>query len=97
MGRRRWCGLGVARSTPLASAFLPCYSPAVPLVVTCAQCREEVLEADLIGDEEECALRSPPCSPEHDPGRDARRVAQALRRQGTDPAGSVGAPTARPA
>ncbi|HKC82907.1 MAG TPA: hypothetical protein VKD46_02800 [bacterium] len=25
-------------------------------VVTCAQCREEVLEADLLG-EEECALR----------------------------------------
>jgi len=29
----------------------------VPLVVTCAQCREEVLEGDLVGDEEECALR----------------------------------------
>src|SRR2546426_7782847 len=57
MGRRRWCGFGVARSTSLASAFLPCYSPAVPLVVTCAQGREEVLEADLIGDEEEGALR----------------------------------------
>ena len=27
------------------------------MVVTCAQCREEVLEADRIGDEEECALR----------------------------------------
>ena len=27
------------------------------LVITCAQCREEVLEADLLGDEEECALR----------------------------------------
>src|SRR5437879_317094 len=27
---------------------------AVPLVVTCAQCREEVLGADLIGDAEEC-------------------------------------------
>jgi len=26
-------------------------------VVTCAQCRKTVLEADLIGDEEECALR----------------------------------------
>jgi hypothetical protein len=25
--------------------------------VTCAQCREEVLEAEQIGDEEECALR----------------------------------------
>jgi len=30
---------------------------AVPLMVTCAQCRAEVLEADLLGDEEECALR----------------------------------------
>src|SRR5439155_27219738 len=29
----------------------------VSFVVTCAQCREEVLEADLIGDGEECALR----------------------------------------
>ena len=26
-------------------------------VVTCAQCREVVLEADQIGDEEECRLR----------------------------------------
>ena len=30
---------------------------AVPLMVTCAQCRQEVLEADVIGDEEECVLR----------------------------------------
>jgi len=29
-------------------------------VATCAQCREEVLEADLIGDEEERALRDHP-------------------------------------
>ena len=29
---------------------------AVSFVVMCAQCRREVLEADLIGDEEECAL-----------------------------------------
>jgi len=29
----------------------------VSFVVTCAQCREEVLEPDVIGDEEECALR----------------------------------------
>jgi len=29
----------------------------VSLVVTCAQCREAVLEADRIGDEEECLLR----------------------------------------
>jgi hypothetical protein len=27
------------------------------LVVTCTQCPEEVLEADVIGDQEECALR----------------------------------------
>jgi len=33
-----------------------CSAP-VPFVVTCAQCREQVLEADLLGDEEECALR----------------------------------------
>jgi len=26
-------------------------------MVTCAPCREQVLEADVIGDEEECALR----------------------------------------
>ena len=29
----------------------------VSLVVTCAQCRQEVLKADRIGDEEECLLR----------------------------------------
>jgi hypothetical protein len=29
----------------------------VALLVTCAQCREDVLEADRIGDEEECILR----------------------------------------
>jgi len=29
----------------------------VPFVVRCAQCRQEVLDADLLGDEEECALR----------------------------------------
>ena len=29
----------------------------VSLLVTCAQCREQVLEADGIGDEEECLLR----------------------------------------
>jgi hypothetical protein len=27
------------------------------LVVTCAQCREEVLKVDWIGDDEECLLR----------------------------------------
>ena len=26
-------------------------------MVTCAQCREDVLEADRIGDDEECLLR----------------------------------------
>ena len=26
-------------------------------LVTCAHCREAVLEADLLGDEEECVLR----------------------------------------
>ncbi len=29
----------------------------MPFVATCAQYREEVLEADLIGDDEECLLR----------------------------------------
>ena len=29
----------------------------MPLVVTCGQCHKEVLEADLIGDDEECLLR----------------------------------------
>ena len=43
--------------TPFASLFLPCYQTVVPLVVTCIQCRQEILEADRIGDEEECALR----------------------------------------
>jgi hypothetical protein len=57
MGRHRWCGLGVARSTPLAARFYHPTRRPVSLVVRCAQCREEVLEADLIGDEEECALR----------------------------------------
>ena len=28
-----------------------------PFVVTCAQCREDMLEPDRLGDEEECALR----------------------------------------
>jgi len=43
---------GASRLT-LVSAPGPCYQTAVSFVVTCAQCREEVLEADLIGDEEE--------------------------------------------
>jgi len=30
---------------------------AVSVIATCRQCRAEVLEADLLGDEEECALR----------------------------------------
>jgi hypothetical protein len=32
----------------------------VSLLVTCAQCREAVLEADRIGDKEECAQRDHP-------------------------------------
>jgi hypothetical protein len=31
--------------------------PGLPLVVTCAQCRKQVLEVDRIGEEEECLLR----------------------------------------
>ena len=37
--------------------LLPCYPAPVSFVVTSAPCREQVLEADLVGDEEECALR----------------------------------------
>jgi hypothetical protein len=29
----------------------------VPLVITCSQCEEQVLEAGLLGEEEECILR----------------------------------------
>ena len=47
----------LAPITSLASRLLPCYSAGVSFVATCAQCREEVLEPDVIGDEEECALR----------------------------------------
>jgi hypothetical protein len=42
-------------SRPPAPTMLP--RRPVSLVMTCAQCREQVLEADRIGDEEECALR----------------------------------------
>src|SRR5438552_14903065 len=62
----------------------------VAFVVTCAQCREEVLEADVIGDEEECLLRDhllaihPTTVQPH-----ARGVAQALRRDRGGAAGSV--------
>ena len=42
---------------PLASLPLPCYQTVVPLVVTCMQCEKEVLNADVIGEEEECLLR----------------------------------------
>ena len=41
----------------LATALLPCYQTVVPVVVTCVQCRREILEADRIGEEEECLLR----------------------------------------
>jgi len=43
-----------------ASPLLPCYSASVPVVVTCAQCREEVLEADRLGDEPRENLRKTP-------------------------------------
>jgi hypothetical protein len=41
----------------LVSLLLPWYSAPVPLVVTCVQCRQEILEADRSGEEEECLLR----------------------------------------
>ena len=44
-GGRAWRASRHARSVP------------VSLVATCVQCREEVLEAEVLGDEEECALR----------------------------------------
>ena len=42
---------------PLATPLLPCYSAPVSFVVTCPACGRDVLEADRIGDEEECLLR----------------------------------------
>src|SRR6266446_4473724 len=64
---RRAAGLGTAsarsirpETTDIKSHIDPrgvVRQRAVPLMVTCAQCRQEVLEADQIGDEEECALR----------------------------------------
>ncbi len=50
-------GTGGGLITPLPSPLLRCYSVAVSFVAACAQCREEVLDADQIGDEEECVLR----------------------------------------
>ncbi len=44
-------------STSLAGLVLPCYSAPVALAVTCTQCRQEILEADRMSEEEECALR----------------------------------------
>ena len=62
-------------------------------VVTCAQCREEVLEADRIGDEEECAVRDHVMAVHPNTlqrcSRDAQRVAQELRRYRGAAAGSV--------
>lgn len=29
----------------------------MPLIVTCAQCEQEILQADQVGDGEECILR----------------------------------------
>ena len=50
-------GAGGLDVHPLATPLLPCYSAPLSLIVTCAQCREQVLESDLIDDEEECAAR----------------------------------------
>ena len=61
----------------------------VPFVVRCAQCRQEVLDADLLGDEEECALRDHLLAvhPNTVQPETLKRVAQALRRHEADPAG----------
>jgi len=53
----------------------------VPFVVTCAQCREEVLEVEALSDEEECAFHLLGIPPEDIAARGAQGVAQALRRQ----------------
>jgi len=68
-------------------------------MVTCAQCRQEVLEADLLGDEEECLLRDHLLlvQPRTISARDPRRVAQAFRRHRIAAAGSVAASTVRSA
>src|SRR5947209_3153633 len=100
---RRAAGLGTASARPIRPETTEIKSHidprgvvrqrAVPLMVTCAQCREQVLEADVIGDEEECALRDHLLAgpPEDRAARDPERVAQALR-HGTVVAGGVAAP-----
>ena len=51
-----WCGrVGDSPRSPVR--FDPCYSAPESLVVTCAQCLEQVLGADRIGDDEECTVR----------------------------------------
>src|SRR5437016_1231832 len=55
---QRTTGGGRVRRSPRSPACsYDATRRALSLVATCAQCREEVLEADVIGDEEECALR----------------------------------------
>jgi len=74
-------GTGGGLITPLPSPLLRCYSAAVSFVAACAHCREEVQEADRIGDEEECALRDHLLAvhPKTVRPKDADLVAQALR------------------
>ncbi len=90
-GRRSW--LRSVSHAPLASPLLHALLSGVSFVATCAQCREKVLEADRIGDEEECVLRDHPLggTPQDRAARDARRVAQALRCDRGAAAGSVAA------
>src|SRR5947207_2221726 len=61
--------------------------------MTCSQCRQDILEADQIEQEEECVLRDHLLAgpPEDRAARDPERVAQALR-HGTVVAGGVAAP-----
>jgi len=67
---------------------------AVSFVVTCAQCRREVLEADVIGDEEECALRDHLVAlHSRHAARDPERSARAFRRDRAAPAGRIAPPT----
>ena len=62
----------------------------VSLLVTCAACRRDVLEADEIGDEDGAPPRSPTRDPPgHGGARDAERLAPAVRCEGAAAAGCI--------
>src|SRR6266404_1343272 len=97
---RRAAGLGTASARPIRPETTEIKSHIDP-EASCAsaQCRQEVLEADLLGDEEECLLRDHLLlvQPRTISARDPRRVAQAFRRHRIAAAGSVAASTVRSA